>query len=216
MTLDVAASCAVDFLFVGGSLLSSDQLENTLSSIRAASQLPIVLFPGSAQQVSAQADALLMLSLISGRNAELLIGQQVSAAPRIRACGLETLPTGYLLVDCGTPTTASYISQTMPIPNNKPEIAAVTVMAGEMLGLRLFYLDGGSGADVQVNPAMIEAVRKITDLPIIVGGGIRTYEDAQRAYAAGADVLVVGTAAEQNTDVLFDLSKAKKDSLLNA
>lgn len=215
-TLQVAESGGVDYLFVGGSLLSTDQLDQTLSGIRKHSQLPVILFPGSALQVSNQADALLMLSLISGRNAELLIGQQVQAAPRIRACGLETLPTGYMLIDCGSSTTASYISQTMPIPNNKPEIAAVTALAGEMLGLRLFYLDGGSGARVPVNKNLIAAVRAITKLPIIVGGGIRTFEDALQAYAAGADIIVVGTAVEEDTDVLFDLCKAKKEVYQNA
>lgn len=209
-TLQLAEAGGVDYLFVGGSLLSTDLLEETLQALKKYSKLPVILFPGSAQQVSASADALLMLSLISGRNAELLIGQHVQAAPRIRACGLETLPTGYMLVDCGNATTASYISQTMPIPNNKPEIAAVTAMAGEMLGLRFFYLDGGSGARVPVHRDLIAAVRAVTAQPLLVGGGIRTFEQAQMAFAAGANIIVVGTAVEDDADVLFDLCKAKK------
>jgi phosphoglycerol geranylgeranyltransferase len=212
--LNVAEVCGVDFLFVGGSLLSTDQFESTLASIQRHSRLPIVLFPGSAQQVSSKADALLMLSLISGRNAELLIGQQVQAAPRIKASGIEVIPTGYLLVDCGNATTASYISQTMPIPFDKPEIAAVTVLAGEMLGLRVFYVDGGSGAKQPVSPSMIKAIRAMSQCPLIVGGGIRSYNDACMAYQAGADLIVVGTAVEINSDLLFELSKAKNDVIL--
>jgi putative glycerol-1-phosphate prenyltransferase len=211
--LKAASECAVDLLFVGGSLLSTDRFEDTLRIIKSNSNLPVVLFPGSAQQVSAHADALLLLSLISGRNADLLIGQHVQAAPRIRASGLEVLPTGYLLIDCGNATTASYISQTMPIPHHKAEIASTTVMAGEMLGLRLFYLDGGSGALQPVHSEMIQSVRKITSLPLIVGGGIRNYDQAHTAYKAGADIIVVGTAVEDNLDILFDLSKAKKDAI---
>jgi phosphoglycerol geranylgeranyltransferase len=208
--IKAAEECALDFLFVGGSLLSSDRFEETIAYIKAHSKLPVLLFPGSAQQVSAQADALLMLSLISGRNPELLIGQHVQAAPKIRNAGIEVLPTGYLLIDCGNATTASYISQTMPIPYGKPEIAATTVMAGEMLGLRHFYLDGGSGARQPVHADMVQAVRQITSCPLIVGGGIREAQQALDLYAAGADILVIGTAVENNLDTLFDLSKAKK------
>jgi phosphoglycerol geranylgeranyltransferase len=211
--LQMAESCSVDFLFVGGSLLTTDHFETSVAFIKEQCSIPVILFPGSAQQVSHHADALFMLSLISGRNAELLIGQQVQAAPKIKAVGIEVIPTGYLLVDCGNATTASYITQTMPIPFDKPDIAAVTVLAGEMLGLRVFYLDGGSGAKQPISSTMINLVSHATRRPLIVGGGIKSYEDASSAFQAGADIIVVGTAIEKNPDLLFDLTKAKKDAI---
>jgi phosphoglycerol geranylgeranyltransferase len=207
--LQLANSCKVDFLFIGGSLMVEDHLNRVLRQIRSESSLPLILFPGSVNQLSSEVDAVLFLSLISGRNADLLIGQHVIAAPQIKALGIEPISTGYMLVDCGTPTTASYISGTLPIPYNKPEIAAATAMAGEMLGLSCFYLDGGSGAARPVSANMISAVRKSVKGPLIVGGGIQTHEQAQTAWNAGADILVVGTAFEKDPERLFDISGAK-------
>jgi phosphoglycerol geranylgeranyltransferase len=204
----LAAENGVDFLLVGGSLVVEDQLDACVRALRQASGLPVVLFPGSIRQISPSADALLLLSLISGRNADLLIGQHVLAAPYLKRSGLELLPTGYLLIDGGAPTTVSYISGTQPIPRDKPGIAATTALAGEQLGLRLIYLDAGSGARYAIPPETIQAVRQTVDLPLIVGGGIRNPEAAARAAQAGADVVVVGNALEQDPGLVRELSLA--------
>ncbi|MBI1315753.1 geranylgeranylglyceryl/heptaprenylglyceryl phosphate synthase [bacterium] len=202
------AQPGIDLFFVGGSLISGEGPESVLRRIRALSSIPTVLFPGSVLQVHPEADALLFLSLISGRNPELLIGQHVLAAPLVKRSQLEVIPTGYLLVDGGRPTTASYISGCLPLPHNKPEIAATTAMAGEMLGLRALYLDAGSGADRAVHPAMIEAVRSATEAPLIVGGGIRTSEQAFDAARAGATVVVVGNVLEQDPHLVSSFAQA--------
>lgn len=193
-----AISAGACCIFIGGSLLSKQQLETTLSQLRQICHLPLILFPGSVQQVSALADAILFLSLISGRNPEYLIGSQVIAAPAVRAAGIEALPTGYMLIDGGGLTTAAYISNTQPIPAHKPDIAACTALAGEMLGLQLLYVDTGSGAPLPVAPAIIQAIRHATQLPMIVGGGIRNAEAAQVAWQSGADIVVVGNALEED------------------
>ncbi|MEQ9263249.1 MAG: geranylgeranylglyceryl/heptaprenylglyceryl phosphate synthase [Owenweeksia sp.] len=197
-----------DLIFVGGSLLAHDSLDQCLSIIKAHSEVPAILFPGSVMQISPKADAILFLSLISGRNPELLIGNQVIAAPYIRQSKLEVLPTGYMLIDSGRPTTASYMSNSLPIPYHKDEIAACTAMAGEMLGLKLMYMDGGSGADKPVSPSMIKEVRKSIDVPIIIGGGIRDVETAKNICEAGADVIVVGNATESNPAILKEIASA--------
>lgn len=197
-----------DLILLGGSLLVRDNLDNYLQLIKEQVQIPVILFPGSALQINGRADALLFLSLISGRNPELLIGTHVIAAPLIRQTGIETLPTGYMLVDCGKPTTASYMSGSNPIPYDKPEIAACTAMAGEMLGLRFMYLDGGSGAPQPVSTSMISEVRKAVKTPIIVGGGIRTAEDAAAACSAGADVVVIGNVTEKNPGIIKEIADA--------
>lgn len=197
-----------DLYFIGGSLLTADALDQTIDYLKARIATPCVLFPGSAVQLSAKADGLLLLSLISGRNPDLLIGQHVVAAPRIKQIGLEVLPVGYMLIDGGRPTTATYISHTLPIPANKPEIAACTAMAGEMLGLRYIYLDAGSGADQVVSAEMIQAVRENCSLPIIVGGGIRNPKQAAFVARAGADVVVVGNALESEPGLATELKAA--------
>ena len=195
-----------DLIFLGGSLLVKDRLDECLEIIKEQTTLPVILFPGSALQISDKADAMLFLSLISGRNPELLIGTHVISAPFIRQAGLETLPTGYMLVDCGKATTASYMSGSLPIPYDKPEIAACTAMAGEMLGLRIMYLDGGSGAAIPISADTILQVRQSVKTPIIVGGGIRTAEQAANACKAGADIVVVGNATEENPDIIRDIA----------
>lgn len=205
--LQHAERAGVDYFLVGGSLLLRDRLDECIDQIRAASNRPVILFPGGAHQISARADAILFLSLISGRNPELLIGTQVIAAPLVRQAGLETLPTGYMLVESGQPTTASYMSGSAPIPHNKPEIAACTALAGEMLGLRLMYLDGGSGAQQSVSPEMIRQVRQAVSTPIIVGGGIRDENTARELCRAGADILVVGHASESNPSIIESLAR---------
>lgn len=198
----------VDLLLIGGSLLLKDQLDQCLKTLKKELSQPLVLFPGSVVQISEKADAILFLSLISGRNPEFLIGQHVIAAPYVKAAGLEVIPTGYMLIDGGRPTTASYMSNAMPIPRDKMEIAVCTAMAGEMLGLRTLYMDAGSGADLPVPKEMIRAVRKNTELPIIVGGGIRDPYKAVEQLKAGADMIVVGTRIEENPTSLMELSRA--------
>ena len=177
-----------------------------IALLKANSPVPVVLFPSSSSHIDPQADGILFLSLISGRNPDLLIGQQVLAAPMLKASGLEVLSTGYMLVDCGRPTTASYMSGTMPIPHNKPAIAACTALAGELLGLKLIYLDGGSGALQPISPLMIEAVAQAVSAPIIVGGGIVSADKAEAALLAGADVIVIGNEIERNPGFLREIS----------
>ena len=172
--------------------------------------IPLLLFPSTTYQLTDQADAVLFLSLISGRNAELLIGKQVEATPLLRNLAIEVIPTGYLLIDGGVATTASYISNTNPIPNNKPEIAATTALAGQYLGLQVIYLDAGSGASVSVPYNMIKKVRQSCDTPLIVGGGIRTAEQAYQACLSGADLIIIGTAFEEDTTILISMVKAVK------
>ena len=207
-TVQNACMAKADLIFVGGSLLTSTSFNHCVKHVQELSNRPVVLFPGSPAQLSGHADAVLFLSLISGRNPELLIGHHVAAAPTIKALGLEAIPTGYLLVDGGMPTTVSYVSQTVPIPHDKPGIAAATALAGELLGLRTIYMDTGSGAQRAVSPEMICAVRSMIDLPIIVGGGIRDAATARALCLAGADVLVVGTAFEEDPERIFAMSGA--------
>jgi phosphoglycerol geranylgeranyltransferase len=206
--IKLAKTANVDYFFVGGSLLAGGNIENCIQTIKKHSSIPVIIFPGSSMQICNKADALLLLSLISGRNAELLIGQHVIAAPYLRQSGLELLSTGYILVDSGKPTTVSYISNTAPIPFDKSEIAACTAMAGEMLGMNLIYLDGGSGAAKPVSKEMIRAVKKNIRLPLILGGGIRSAESALNAANAGADIIVVGNAFEEDPRLLLTIAEA--------
>ncbi|MBK6473343.1 MAG: geranylgeranylglyceryl/heptaprenylglyceryl phosphate synthase [Flavobacteriales bacterium] len=207
-TVQNACMAKADLLFVGGSLLTSAAFNRCVELVKQWSDRPVVLFPGSPAQLSKHADAVLLLSLISGRNPELLIGHHVTAAPTLKAMGIETIPTGYMLVDGGKPTTVSYVSQTLPIPRDKPGIAACTALAGEMLGLRTIYMDTGSGAEFTVSPEMIAAVRNSVDLPIIIGGGIRDAKTARALCTAGADVLVIGTAFEEDPERIFEMREA--------
>lgn len=200
----------VDFIFVGGSLISSDNMEMVLSELNAGTFAPKVIFPGNGLHIYKQADGILLLSLISGRNPEFLIGQHVVAAPALKRSGLEILPTAYILVDGGKQTTVSYISNTTPVPNDKPDVAACTAMAGEMLGMQLTYLDAGSGAQQPVSPEIIREVRKNIAAPLIVGGGINSTQKASDALAAGADVIVIGNALEKDPSFLTGLSQTVK------
>ena len=207
-TVQNACMAKADLLLVGGSLLTSAAFDRCVQRVKELSDHPVVLFPGSPAQLSGHADAVLFLSLISGRNPELLIGHHVTAAPTVKAFGIEAIPTGYMLVDGGKPTTVSYVSQTLPIPHDKPGIAAATAIAGELLGLRAIYMDTGSGAERAVSPEMIAAVRQGVGLPIIIGGGIRDAATAKALCEAGADVLVMGTAFEQDPELIFAMSEA--------
>ena len=206
--LDQCKAAAVDLVLVGGSLVVSDRLEMIVKFIKQESNIPVILFPGSPSQVTPAADALLYLSLISGRNPELLIGQHVISAPAVRKSGLEILPTGYMIVDGGAPTTVSYISNATPIPCDKNEIAICTAMAGEMLGMKLIYMDAGSGAKNPIPAAMIEAVHGQISIPLIVGGGIRDAEQAHKSAKAGADIIVVGNAIEKDSSLISEIGKA--------
>ena len=188
----------VQGFLVGGSLQTTTAYQDTLDWLAEFVTLPVVLFPGSMLQVSPKADALLLLSLISGRNPEYLIGQHVQAAVSLRNAGLTLLPTGYMLVDGGKATTAHYITQTQPIPADKPDIAAITALAGSQLGLKVLYLDCGSGALHPVPTAMVEAVRQVVDGPLVVGGGVRTPQQALALRQAGADWVVMGSVFEEN------------------
>ncbi|MCB0483021.1 MAG: geranylgeranylglyceryl/heptaprenylglyceryl phosphate synthase [Flavobacteriales bacterium] len=194
-------------IFLGGSHLSHGDVAHTLKALRGISSLPILLFPGSVTQVTEGVDAILFLSLLSGRNADFLIGQHIWAAPKIKAFGTPVMPTAYLLVNSGAPTTASYISGTQPIPADKPQITAATALAGEMLGLRVVYIDGGSGADGAVPPETLAAVRAAVAIPIITGGGLRSAQGVADAFNAGADVVVLGNALETEISLLAALKK---------
>jgi putative glycerol-1-phosphate prenyltransferase len=195
--VEIALHTGVNYFFVGGSLLVNMDILQIIPEIKKYCDIPIVIFPGSVQQIIPTADAIFFLSLISGRNPELLIGNHVIAAPILKQTKLEIIPTGYILIDSGRMTTVNYISNTLPIPADKPDIAACTAIAGEMLGLRVIYMDGGSGAMKPIPAEVISAVAKNTEIPLIVGGGIRSIEEAERAWNAGADVIVIGNAIEQ-------------------
>ena len=200
----------VDYLFIGGSLLLAHRMENCISVFKKESRIPVILFPGSPSQVTPLADALLYLSLISGRNADLLIGQHVLSAPAVRESGLEVISTGYMLIDGGVQTTVSYISNTMPIPADKPEIALCTAWAGEMLGNHVIYMDAGSGARQPISTQAISMVSKNLSIPLFVGGGITTPQKVEENCKAGANVIVVGNAIERDPGLIKDLCAATK------
>ncbi len=196
---------AVDFLFVGGSLVNEDQMHECMNWIKELTDKPTVIFPGSPNQIDNQADAILLLSLISGRNPDLLIGKHVEAAQRLKKSSLEIIPTSYILIDGGRTTTVSYISNTIPIPQDKADIAISTALAGKQLGHQLTYMDCGSGSKWAVHPSLAKKVKEETGIPLIVGGGIKTAEQATALFQAGVDVVVVGNKLEDDPNFLEDL-----------
>ena len=206
--VDLSVSAKVDYLLVGGSLVISNYLDECVQYLKKNCDTPVIIFPGSPTQVSKYADALLYLSLISGRNPELLIGQHVVSATLVKQSGLEIMPTGYIVVDGGAPTTVSYISNAAPIPSDKNEIAMCTAMAGEMLGLKLIYMDSGSGAKRPITESMIKVVANNIQIPLIVGGGIIEPEKTYLNCKAGADVIVVGNAIEKDASLIREMSDA--------
>lgn len=205
--INLANENCVDFFFVGGSLITTTNLSDVVKLIKENVTIPVILFPGNAIQIEPNADALLFLSLISGRNPELLIGQHVVAAPIIKNTRLEVIPTGYILISSGRTTSVAYISNTMPIPDDKYSLAACTAMAGEMLGLQTIYMDAGSGAEKEISARMISTVRKAVNVPLIVGGGINTSRKAIAALEAGADMIVIGNALEKDINLLTEVSE---------
>lgn len=200
----------IDLILTGGSLLWHS-IQQTVATIKQSCQIPVVLFPGHSCQVAANADGILFISLISGRNPDFLIGQHVISAPNIKQSGLEVIPTGYILIETGTTTAVEYMSNTRPIPANKPDILCATALAGEMLGLQMLYLEGGSGADNAISPKLIAAVRETVSIPLMVGGGIRTAQSLHDAYSAGADIAVIGTAVEHDPESIRLFAQVKYD-----
>jgi len=195
----------VDFLFVGGSLISQP-IDNLILEIKKTTKIPLILFPGSLLQLSTNLDAVLLISLISGRNPELLIGNHVVAAHQIKNSEIEVLPTGYILIDGGEATSVEYMSNTKPIPYKKNDIAVSTAIAGELLGHKLIYLEAGSGAKKVVSEEMIKKVKSNISIPLIVGGGIKTSEQAKNACKAGADIIVVGNVFEKNNNLIQEIA----------
>ena len=188
-----------DIILVGGSFISKQRLGKLVKKLKKHCQLPVMLFPGGPSQISRHADAVMLLSLISGRNADYLIGKHVEAVPVLLRSGLEIIPTGYMLIENGRSTSVEYVSNTKPIPRKKTDIALATALAGEMLGLKMLYLEAGSGAKKPVPLKMISAIALNSRLPLIVGGGIKTKAQMLKAWGAGADLVVVGTAFEKMT-----------------
>jgi putative glycerol-1-phosphate prenyltransferase len=206
--IKLSLAAKVDYFLVGGSLVISNHLDQCVQHIKHNCDIPVILFPGSPSQISKYADALLYLSLISGRNPELLIGQHVVSAPFVKQSGLEIMSTGYVVIDGGAPTTVSYISNATPVPWDKNEIAMCTAMAGEMLGMKLIYMDSGSGAKRPITESMIKIVAEHIEVPLIIGGGIIHPEKAYLNCKAGADVIVVGNAIEKDASLIKEMSDA--------
>jgi phosphoglycerol geranylgeranyltransferase len=203
--LKQASDSGVSLILVGGSLVN-EPIDPLITTIKDQISAPVVLFPGNPGQLSNKADGLLLLSLISGRNPEFLIGNHVIAAQFLKNSPLEIIPAGYMLVENGSISSVEYMSNTKPLPRDKPEIAVSTAIAGEMLGLKLIYLEGGSGAKKIIPPGLISEVKKNIKVPLIVGGGIKHPDDLSRVFDAGADIAVVGNAAERDPRILKKFS----------
>ena len=202
-TIKLADKAGIGFILFGGSIISN-YLPNPIEIIKDHIDKPVFLFPGNLLQLSCQADGIFFLSLISGRNPDMLIGNHVLAAPYLKRSKMEIIPVGYMLIGKGQ-TSVEYMSQTTPIPYGKPDIAVATAIAGEMLGLKAIYLEAGSGAEQHVSAETVQAVKQNVSVPLIVGGGIRTPRQVELLFSSGADVLVIGSAIEQNPEMLLDL-----------
>ena len=200
-----AIAANIDFFLVGGSHLSELKFENTIQYIKDITSIPVIIFPGNSMQISEKADGILFLSLVSGRNSDFLIGQQVLAAPIIARKNIKTFPTGYLLIDGGKVSSTQYISQTIPLPADKEGLIVATALAAKMLGMDHIYLEAGSGAINPVATNIIKSVKNTTNAYIIVGGGIRSAKQIEDAFVDGADLVVLGTIMEQNPEFLFGI-----------
>ena len=193
----------IDYVFVGGSTSGKNDFNEFTEEVKNNTKLPVIIFPGSSSQISSHADAMLFLSLVSGKNPQYLIGEHINAAPILKKTNLEVIPTGYILVDGGNTTTVEFISGTKPVPQDKPDIAKKIAYAAELLGMRLIYMDCGSGAMKSINNTLIEEVKNYINIPLIVGGGIRTTEEIWEKHRAGADIVVIGSALEDEPELLF-------------
>jgi phosphoglycerol geranylgeranyltransferase len=210
--LNTAQLCqlyGVDFIFVGGSLITDGVLKDTLKIIKQNYFGLVFIFPGNELMIDEQADGILLLSLLSGRNPEFLIGKHVVAAPNLIKSKLDIVPTAYLLIDGGKETSVSYISNTKPIPADKPDIALATALAGQLLGMQCLYMDAGSGALQPISVQMIQKIKQQIKIPIIIGGGIKTAETALNIYKAGADLIVIGNGVEDNQSLIETISQVK-------
>lgn len=207
--LEKSAFAGVDYLFIGGSTVTRKEFSETVHYIKAHSTIPLIIFPGSSQQISEKADAILYLSLLSGRNPDFLIGHHVQSAAELFEMDLEIIPTAYLLIDGGTQSSVAYVSQTTPIPRENSTIIRNTAIAGKLQGKQLLYLDAGSGARFSVPSERIKELQAI-ELPIIVGGGITTIEQIEELHQAGTNIVVIGNKLEQDTDFLLDIYAYKK------
>ena len=200
----------IDLIFVGGSLVTSDQFEEFITEVKEYTSIPVVIFPGDNSQLSGNADALLLLSLISGRNPEYLIGQHVRASMKIKKLNIETIPTGYMLIDGNSNTSVSYISQTIPIPRDKNDIAISTALAAEQLGMQLIYMDCGSGAQLTVKNEMLTELQKHITVPIVIGGGVRDLNKLKSLFDSGADIVVIGNIFEKKPGEIEEFGKLTK------
>ncbi|MDX1650940.1 MAG: geranylgeranylglyceryl/heptaprenylglyceryl phosphate synthase [Brumimicrobium sp.] len=208
--IDKAHFAGIDYFFVGGSTVTRTQFRRTMDYLSSNTPVPVVIFPGDNQQISEEADAILYLSLLSGRNPDYLIGQHVSSAQEVFDLDLEVIPTAYLLVDGGTKSSVAYVSQTTPIPRDQTKIALNTSLAGILQGKKVVYFDAGSGARWPVPEGFIKGLRTKTDSVIIVGGGIRDSDTIRELAAAGANIIVVGNGIEENLDFLLDIKNFKE------
>jgi putative glycerol-1-phosphate prenyltransferase len=208
--LKIAEESNADYILAGGSL-TFNSIDNLIDSIRELCSIPIVLFPGNLLQLTHKADTILLLSLISGRNPELLIGNHVIASPYLKIVKEKLVSVGYILISCGSKTSVEYISQTEAIPSDKPEIAVATAMAGEMLGLQMIYLEAGSGATNPVPVSLVKAVRENISIPLAVGGGIKNSYEVEDIFNAGADLIILGNGCEKNPELLKDACKIRDE-----
>ncbi len=206
--VESANESGVDALFVGGSLMMDRKCKERVKRIKDVSNIPVIFFPGGVGQLNAYYDAMLFMSVISGRNPHYLIGEQAIAAPIVKDIGMETIPTGYILMDGGAGSTVEFMSGTRPIPMNRSDIAVAHALAGQYLGMKLIYLEAGSGAKEPVAKNVVEAVTETLDIPVIVGGGIRNAETASEKVKAGASIIVTGTVIEENSSLMSELADA--------
>ena len=203
----------VDFIFIGGSSVKEKDFKNCLEHLKALTKIPVIIFPGGPIQISNQADGMLLLSLISGRNPDFLIGHHVQSAPRLKEIKDKLLPTGYILLDGGTNSAVAYISQTSPIPQSNPEIAVNTAVAGELLGLKAIFVDSGSGALKSADQDLIRSIKEEISLPLIVGGGIKSIEQIKSLENSGADIIVIGNKIEEDINFLLDIASIKLETV---
>jgi putative glycerol-1-phosphate prenyltransferase len=208
--LEVAEKCRPDYIFAGGSITFSS-IDKLISTIKEHSSIPVVLFPGNLLQLTHRADIILLLSLISGRNPELLIGNHVIAAPYLKTVKNKLVSVGYILISCGNRTSVEYISQTEAIPSDKTDIVVATALAGEMLGLKMIYLEAGSGATNSVPSDIIKSVRDNISTPLAVGGGIKNKKQVNDIFIAGANLIILGNGCEKTPDLLSDACAVRDD-----